>query len=80
MENEVFRCGTFHFEFKNGLFPVYRLEEDGGPRNEDDGMSGFRCRGACSPADEDAHSIRAIAPILFKGFISVFVSPTLANK
>ena len=58
---------------KMGLFPVYRLEEAGGPLKEGGvWVSGGALR-ACSYKTHPKPKHQGEAPSLFKGFIMVFV-------
>ena len=61
------------FSSQNCLFPVFCLGEDESLLQEGDGMSaGFYLR-ACSEGKSCVHDIRGQSPILYKGFIAVFV-------
>ena len=58
-----------------GLFPVYRLEEYGGLQKEGGGGLPVLLLRACSYKTKSEGWHQGNAPILFKGWISVFVNP-----
>ena len=57
-----------------GLFPVYRLEEDVGLLQEGAVRLSLRAIRACSYKTEAEGRHQGNAPILFKGWMSVFVN------
>ena len=57
-----------------GLFPVYRLEEYGGLLQEGGGGLPVLLLRACSYKTKAEARHQGNAPILFKGFITVFVN------
>ena len=63
-----------------GLFPVYRLEEDGSVLKEGGVRLSLRAIRACSykTKAEDRH--QGFAPILFKGWMSVFVNRNATDE
>ena len=58
-----------------GLFPVYRLEEYGGLLQEGGGGLPVLLLRACSYKTKSEGRHQGNAPILFKGWISVFFNP-----
>ena len=58
-----------------GLFPVYRLEEDGSVLKEGGVSLPVLLLRACSYKTKSEGRHQGNAPILFKGFISVFFNP-----